>query len=238
MMNDDNLVPSSASDTLQPIWFGEIVKAVADVNLFPHCKLGEGYAPYAIGSDTGCILISQIDVETDVDEAAYNLEKAKECLSKDSPNSHQVMVFILNPKRRIDNPLYERRNIHCLTERQFIDYAVEYFSESNERIRLGKAAYYQGQYGVAVDLLMGIGVDCDDEAQFLIGQMYAQGRGVCKSRRKAEDWYWKAARKGNVLAMRELEKYLSREEIELRRKEDEIVAEIEAFAEKLVSDDK
>ena len=98
----DDLVPNGGSTSDQPAWFKSVESKIPTIQLFPHCKLGDGFAQYAIGSDTGCILVWSIDQETDVDEAALSLEKAKECLAKDEPCSEQTMVFVLQSPKRID----------------------------------------------------------------------------------------------------------------------------------------
>ena len=233
----DDLVPNGGSTSDQPAWFKSVESKIPTIQLFPHCKLGDGFAQYAIGSDTGCILVWPIDQETDVDEAALSLEKAKECLAKDEPCSEQTMVFILQSPKRIDTSIYEKRNILCLTEPQFVKFAVDFFSEAKEQIRLGKAAYYQGQYKIAFCLLENANVDDDADAQYMIGQMYANGKGVAKDRKFADQWYWKAAKQGHPAAAIELEKGIDREEAYLKRKEQELIDEIEAFTKKLLEED-
>ena len=232
-----DLVPEENPSSDQPGWFEAIKKNMPGIGLFPHCKLGDGFAQFAVGTDTGCMLIWQIDSETDVDAAALNLEKAKEFLVKEEPGTDQVLVFILNPVRRIDKAMYEARNILCMTERQLIKYANVFFSDKQECLRLGKSAYRQGLYEEAMALLGGAGSKGDAEAQFIIGQMYAKGRGVEKNKKIAEEWYWKAANQGHAGAALELEKGIKREKARLRRKEKELVDEVEAFAKKLLEED-
>ena len=82
-----DLVPEENPSSDQPGWFEAIKKNMPGIGLFPHCKLGDGFAQFAVGTDTGCMLIWQIDSETDVDAAALNLEKAKEFLVKEEPHS-------------------------------------------------------------------------------------------------------------------------------------------------------
>ena len=232
-----DLVPDENSSYGQPGWFTAIKMKAPGCGLFPHCKLGDGFAQFAVGTDTGCMLIWQIDANTDVDAAAFNLEKAKEYLVREEPNSEQVLAFILNPVRRIDKTLYEARNILCMTERQLIKYANIYFSEKQECLRLGKAAYRQGLYEEAMALFGNVNPMVDADAQFMIGQMYAKGRGVKKDKKIAEEWYWKAANQGHPAAALELEKDINRETARLRRKEQELIDEIEEFTNKLLEED-
>ena len=232
----DDLVPNGGSTSDQPAWFKSVESKIPTIQLFPHCKLGDGFAQYAIGSDTGCILVWPIDQETDVDEAALSLEKAEECLAKDEPCSEQTMVFILQSPKRIDTSIYEKRNILCLTEPQFVKFAVDFFSEAKEQIRLGKAAYYQGHFKIAFSLLVNANVDKDADAQFMIGQMYAKGKGVAKDKKAADQWYWKAAQQGHPGAAREAEKSLDRQKADLERQEQEIIDEIEEFTRKLLEE--
>lgn len=54
----------------------------------------------------------------------------------------------------MDKSPYERRNIHCFSERQLIRFAKDYFSESNEFLRLGKSEFSLGKYDTAFKLLI------------------------------------------------------------------------------------
>lgn len=232
-----DLVPEENPSSDQPGWFEAIKKNMPGIGLFPHCKLGDGFAQFAVGTDTGCMLIWQIDSETDVDAAALNLEKAKEFLVKEEPHSENVMIFIVNRGRRIDKTMYEARNILCMTERQLIKYANVFFSDKQECLRLGKSAYRQGLYEEAMALLGGAGSKVDADAQFMIGQMYAKGRGVEKNKKIAEEWYWKAANQGHAAAALELEKGINRAKAYWKRKEQELIDEVEEFANKLLEED-
>ena len=232
-----DLVPEENPSSDQPGWFEAIKKNMPGIGLFPHYKLGDGSAQFAVGTDTGCMLIWQIDSETDVDAAALNLEKAKEFLVKEEPHSENVMIFIVNRGRRIDKTMYESRNILCMTERQLIKYANVFFSDKQECLRLGKSAYRQGLYEEAMALLGGAGSKVDADAQFMIGQMYAKGRGVEKNKKIAEKWYWKAANQGHAAAALELEKGINRAKAYWKRKEQELIDEVEEFANKLLEED-
>ena len=106
-----DLVPDENPSNDQPGWFRSIKKKSTICELYPHCKLGDGFAQFAVGSDTACMLIWRIDGDTDVDAAAFNLEKAKEFLVREEPGTDQVLAFILDPVRRIDKAMYEARNI-------------------------------------------------------------------------------------------------------------------------------
>lgn len=220
------------SSSFQPTWLVKIRKKMPCLGVFPHCKLGEGFAPYAIGSDTGCVLVCPIEEETDVDEAALDLEKAKMSLRRDEPYSDQVLVFVVNEGRHIDKALYESREIHCFSEEQLVDFMIEYFSENREQIRLGVIAYDQGQYKMAASLLANADDVEDSDSQFVIAQMYAKGRGVGCDQKVAEEWYLKAAKQGHAGAALELEKMLEAEKAAARRMEDEFVAEVEEFVKK------
>lgn len=106
-----------------------------------------------------------------------------------------------------------------------------------EDIRLGKAAYYQGNYEIAFSLLTSSNVDQDADAQFMIGQMYAKGQGVAKDVKAADEWYWKAVRLGHAGAAIEAEKSLNRAKKDLERMEQEIIDDIEEFTNELLEDD-
>ena len=67
----------SASSTC-PAWFESINGNTGSLRYFPHCKLGECLVPHVIGSESGCVMIYPVDGDTDIDEAAFILENAKE----------------------------------------------------------------------------------------------------------------------------------------------------------------
>ena len=213
-----------------------ITKLIPGVQLFPHVKMGKGFTPYVVGSDTGCILIWPIGEVTDFEDAALNLEETKAALSKDEPCSEQVMAFILHSQRPVEKAIYEKRNIHCLTEKELVACALDFFSETKERIRLGKAAYYQENYKAAIDLLENSDADSDAEAQYILGCMYDKGEGIGQDRKAAEALYWKSANKGYEPAIAALQLKYDDEKRELRDAEDKIVAEIEEFTKHLLED--
>lgn len=233
----DNLFPDGDSASDQPSWFQAVESKVPTLQLFPHCKLGDGFAQYAIGSDTGCILVWEIDGETDIDEAAFSLEKAKASLVKDEPCSEQTMMFIVHPRMQMDTSVYEKRNIQCLTERQFVKFAADFFSETKEQIRLGKAAYCQGHYKIAFRLLAEADVDDDADALFMVGQILDMGKGVGKDRKASEDWYWRAAQLGHAGAVIEVEKSANRKKASWKRQEQKFIDEVEEFTKRLLSED-
>lgn len=72
--------------------------------------------------------------------------------------------------------------------------------------------------------------------QFMIGQMYAKGKGVAKDKKAADQWYWKAAQQGHPGTAREAEKSLDRQKADLERQEQEIIDEIEEFTRKLLEE--
>ena len=224
---------ASASSTY-PAWFESINGNAGSLRYFPHCKLGECLVPHVIGSESGCVMIYPVDGDTDIDEAAFILENAKEVLSRDEPDAGIETVLLLPRGLSVDKSPYERRNIHCFSARQLIRFARDFFSESNEFLRLGKSEFSLGKYDTAFKLLMNADVDVDADAQFMIGQMYAKGKGVKKDRRKAEEWYWKAANQGHAAAALELEKGINRERAYWKRKEQELIDEVEEFTKKLL----
>ena len=235
--NKHDQVPEENPSYAQPSWFEAMRNNVPGIGLFPQCTLGNGFAQFAVGTDTGCILIWQIDAKADLDAAALNLEKAKECLVMDEPCSEQVLAFILNPGQRIDKAMYEARNILCMTERQLIKYASVFFSEKQECLRLGKAAYRQGLYKEAMSLLGGVSQVVDADAEFMIGQMYAKGIGVEKDKKVAEEWYWKAANKGHSAAALALENCSNRKNAYFKRKAQELIDEREELTRNLPEED-
>ena len=233
----NDLIPKDEGSPDRPAWFENINGKVGGLNYYPHCKLGEGFVPHVISSDAGCIMVYPVDGDADSDEAAFSLEKAKDMLSHDEPNAEVVMAILLPPGAVVDKASYEKRNIRCFGERQLTRFAMTFFSKSNERLRLGKAGFRLGMYDSAFNLLTNVEVGDDAEAQFMIGQMYAKGKGVKKDKKKAEEWYWKAASQGYAAAALELEKGINREMAYWKRKEQELIDEIEEFTRKLLEED-
>lgn len=121
-----------------PACFAEVKMKLPQLSFFPRCKLGEGFAPCVLATDTGCVLIAPINAETDVEAAALNLEKSKEFLMVNEPGTGQMMAFLMNGDLRIDENAYEARGIRCLSERELINCAADYFSEAREQIRGGE----------------------------------------------------------------------------------------------------
>ena len=233
----DEVVPSDECTSARPAWFENINDNVGGLNYYIHCKLGDGLVPHVISSDSACIMIYPVDGDTDPDEASFNLEKAKDMLSKEDPNAEVETAFLLSHGVLVDKSPYEKRNVHCFCERQLTRFAKNFFSGSNERLRLGKTGFRLGMYDSAFKLLTNVDVDGDADAQFMLGQMYAKGKGVKKDRKKAEEWYWKAANHGHAAAALELEKGINREMACLKRKEQELIDEIEEFTRKLLEED-
>jgi TPR repeat protein len=64
----------------------------------------------------------------------------------------------------------------------------------------GAAAYKAGDYQKAFQLLEPLGEQGNVKAQYLLGVLYANGKGVPKNDSKAVYWFTKAAKQGDVKA--------------------------------------
>jgi hypothetical protein len=62
------------------------------------------------------------------------------------------------------------------------------------------AAYERGDFVTAYQLLEPLAEQGNDEAQYNLGGMYAEGRGVQQNYGKAVKWFRKAAEQGNAMA--------------------------------------
>jgi len=71
------------------------------------------------------------------------------------------------------------------------------------------AAYNQGDYIKALDTFYAIAKEGDPKAQYNVGLIYANGKGVNKDSYQAMEWYKKAAEQGNVAAQYNLAKLIS-----------------------------
>ena len=189
-----------------PACFAEVKMKLPQLSFYPRCKLGGGFAHCVLATDTGCVLISPINVETDVEETAFSLEKAKAFLIANEPGTDQMLVFLMNGARRIDENAFNARGIRCLSEQELIKCAVDYFSEVRERVREGVMAFAQKDYNAAASVLINADLTGDIQAQFVVGQMYANGWGVVQDEKVASEWFEKAAGLGHASAAMELKK--------------------------------
>ena len=64
----------------------------------------------------------------------------------------------------------------------------------------GEDAYWQGDYEKALDILRPLANEGDVRAQFRLGYMYDEGKGVNENDREGRKWYLKAAKQGHVSA--------------------------------------
>jgi tetratricopeptide (TPR) repeat protein len=64
-------------------------------------------------------------------------------------------------------------------------------------VEKGSAAYAQGDYAAALDILRPLAEDGEPTAEFYVGEMYRFGRGVKKDEAKAAAWYKKSAVQGS-----------------------------------------
>jgi TPR repeat protein len=64
----------------------------------------------------------------------------------------------------------------------------------------GVAAYRSGDYAKAVELLGPLAANGDVTAQYLLGNMYADGKGVARDDKAALLWFQRAAEKGDAAA--------------------------------------
>jgi len=64
----------------------------------------------------------------------------------------------------------------------------------------GLDAYNQGDYATALKEWRPLAEQSDGDAQFWLGVMYDNGRGVPQDYVQAADWYWKAAEHGHAAA--------------------------------------
>ena len=70
----------------------------------------------------------------------------------------------------------------------------------------GQAAYYRGDYAVAIELMQPPAEQGDTHAQFLIGYMHEKGQGVSQDYAKAAKWYALAGEGGHPFAQNNLGK--------------------------------
>ena len=64
----------------------------------------------------------------------------------------------------------------------------------------GEAAYFAGNYAKAMTILQPLASSGDACAQYQLGEMYMQGRGVPEDKARALDLFRKAAAQGNEKA--------------------------------------
>lgn len=186
-----------------PDWFEAISDAVSGLLIFPHCKLGDGFAPYVLSSEaeTGCILIWPVSNSFDLDFAAQNLEKVKAFLKENEPGTHQEMVLLLNTTGG-NTQSFEDRNIHCLDKAHLTSFAIDYFSSRKEKARGAKLlddifkkadeAWDKEEYEMAFSLYKKLSDSGYVKAYGYLGLAYELGNGTQRDMRTAELYYKKA----------------------------------------------
>lgn len=182
----------------QPFWFCKIKAAIPDAKIFTNVKLGDGFAHYAVIADEqGVMLVWSLEDGGDAENAAQNLESAKADLHESDPGTFQEMILLLDG--RLPESTKERlssRGVLCLDESQFVSFAIDYLSVAGRNVRIGKAAFLEKDYDEAFRCLDGV-VTGDRDAQYMLGFMYAYGRGVEKDEVEAVKWYRMAAEQGH-----------------------------------------
>ena len=189
------------TDTL-PDWFIKIHNAVSDVELFPHCKLGEGFVPYALTSsaEIGCILICPVDFNEDCEYAIQNLEQCKEYMEAKEPNTDLIMVLLGTLNENIFK--YKNTNIRFFDEENFINFAINFFAnksnttealDSSEMLfRQAVEAYEKKDYIVSFQAFKKLSDSGFSKAYGYLGLAYELGLGVSHNNQMAEMYYSKS----------------------------------------------
>ena len=73
-----------------------------------------------------------------------------------------------------------------------------------QSLERAEAAYFRGDYAVAMQLMQPLAEQGDRHAQYLIGFMYERGEGVSEDHAKAAKWYGLAAERGHPHAQNNL----------------------------------
>jgi TPR repeat protein len=73
-----------------------------------------------------------------------------------------------------------------------------------QSLERAEAAYFRGDYSVAMQLMQPLAEQGDRHAQYLIGFMYERGHGVSEDHAKAAKWYGLAAERGHPHAQNNL----------------------------------
>ena len=73
-------------------------------------------------------------------------------------------------------------------------------SSDEEKYNEGKDAYWDENYKTALVLLTPFAEDGDAGAQYYLGNMYSDGKGVPENDKTAVEWYTLAAEQGHVYA--------------------------------------
>ena len=205
-------------------WQRMLHELVSGVNIFPHVKLGDGFAQYAVADDISAVLISfWPSSRYNAKKVVSDLEKAKADLERKEPEILLEMVIVFENAIPPDNAAELRsRGMRVMNKTQFVAFMVDYFSEKNIPLRTGKALFRLGRYVdsfKSLESFVNQGTT-DPEAQYMIGYMYDHGKGVIRDEKEAEIWYSKAAHQHYAKAID-----VMLEKIEARKKE--LSAEIE-----------
>lgn len=221
-------------------WQRMIHELVSDVTVFPHVKLGDGFAPYVVADDMSAVLICFWPSQSDIDEIVSDLEKVRVELRRTEPETLQEMVMFCESGFPDNAAELRARGIRVMDKPQFVAFIIDYFSENNKPLRNGKICFVLGEYDNAFKSFEDFVKKgtADAEAQYMIGYMYDHGKGVAQDETTAASWYWKAAHQGYEKAIEVLEEKNNNEKALLLAEEDKIVAEIEEFTNKLLSENR
>src|SRR5215470_4956152 len=78
--------------------------------------------------------------------------------------------------------------------------AVVLDANAEGTLEQGLDAYHQGDFAKAAELWRPLADKGDAEAQYRLGTLYAEGKGVEQNDASAMTWFLRAAEKGNALA--------------------------------------
>jgi TPR repeat protein len=82
--------------------------------------------------------------------------------------------------------------------------AMSLAAASAGSLEKGEAAYFRGDYAVAMEFMQPLAEQGDTHAQFLIGFMHEKGQGVSQDYAEAAKWYSLAAERGHAHAQNNL----------------------------------
>ena len=220
-------------------WQRMINELVSNVTIFPHVKMGDGFAQYVVADDVSAVLICLWPSRFDVNDVVSSLDKVREELKRTEPETLQEMVMYCEGGFPDNVAELRSRGILVMDKPQFVAFIVEYFSEKNIPLRQGKIHFALGEYDAAFkwfERYVKEGTS-DPETQYMIGYMYDHGRGVERDKNEAASWYWKAANQGYDKAIEVLEKKTESEKARLEAEEDRLISEIQEFTNNLLSAD-
>ena len=126
---------------------GWLNKLPSGVSHYPNVKLGDGFVPHAVSSDTRALLIWPVSAWEDLGNATRNLVAVKKNLNQSEPDSAVEMVLLTANEYENDIVKERVQGIHCIEEARFPAFAERFFARCSSGTVPDVSARDDGEWG-------------------------------------------------------------------------------------------